>query len=90
MSASTTAEGKPRVKAGTTYRALVESSGGGTLADLPSWLHFEDMELWGVPEDQDRGVWDIRIVEGKAKKGGEKVVGRFALEVSTNCDVEWW
>jgi hypothetical protein len=86
MSASTTAEGKPRVKAGTTYRALVESSGGGTLADLPSWLHFEDMELWGVPEDQDRGVWDIRIVEGKAKKGGEKVVGRFALEVSTDYD----
>ena len=47
---------------------------------MPSWLHFEDMELWGVPAEGDRGVWDVRIVE--RRKGGEKVVGRFALEVS--------
>jgi hypothetical protein len=52
----------------------------GRTRPLPSWLHFEDMELWGVPAEGDRGVWDVRIVE--RRKGAEKVVGRFALEVS--------
>ena len=69
---------KSTAAAGTTYVAVVEDDGPTT--PLPSWLHFEDMELWGVPADGDRGVWDVRIVE--RRKGGEKVVGRFALEVS--------
>ncbi|WVR09022.1 hypothetical protein IAU60_006082 [Kwoniella sp. DSM 27419] len=50
------------------------------LGDLPSWLHFEDGELWGVPTELDRGEVDLRIVERRAGEE-DRVVGRFALEV---------
>ena len=68
-----------------TYIAMVENKdgskvGGEESGELPGWLHFEDMELWGVPGEGDRGIWDVRILERRS--GVEKVVGRFALEVS--------
>jgi hypothetical protein len=49
------------------------------LAELPQWLRFEDMEVWGLPTENDRGTWQIRIVE--RHRGQETVVGRFVLEV---------
>ncbi|KAK4687246.1 axial budding pattern protein 2, partial [Tremellales sp. Uapishka_1] len=76
---------RPRAVPGAEYLAFVEKKGwagrGERLESLPSWLNFEDMELWGVPGEEDRGCWDVRVVERNG--GEEKVVGRFALEVSS-------
>jgi hypothetical protein len=33
-----------------------------------------------VPDEGDRGVWEVRVLEKRG--GGERVVGRFSLEVS--------
>jgi len=68
---------------GADYVALIEQD-GESLEALPSWLYFEDMELWGVPEDGDRGIWDVRVIERvRGIAGlGERIVGRFALEVT--------
>ena len=72
----------PSREPGVDYMAFIEQ-GGESLEALPSWLHFEDMELWGAPEEGDRGVWDVRVVERVTNVTGmgERVVGRFALEV---------
>jgi hypothetical protein len=48
---------------------------------MPDWLHFEEMELWGVPGDDARGKWDIRVIEQKEGER-DRIVGRFALEVN--------
>lgn len=61
-------------------RDLEQGEGGGGMDKLPQWLRFEDMELWGVPAEGDRGVWSVRVVERLG--GEERIVGRFALEVS--------
>jgi hypothetical protein len=37
------------------------------------------MEVWGLPTENDRGTWQIRIAE--RHRGQETVVGRFVLEV---------
>ena len=80
QSSSTASTGPSSVVFGAEYLALIEQD-GETLRILPEWLHFEDMELWGVPGKADRGVWDVRIVE-RVNGLADKVVGRFALEVS--------
>ncbi|WVQ93181.1 hypothetical protein IAU59_000245 [Kwoniella sp. CBS 9459] len=76
--------GKIARSGGAEYLAFVEkkvtSSRDIRLGLLPSWLHFEDGELWGVPTEDDRGEVDLRIVERRG--GDERVVGRFSLEVS--------
>jgi len=81
--AYTTTDGKPVTPPGATYAVYGEQRGGqGGLVEMPEWLHFEDMELWGVPGEGVRGKWDIRVVERRDGERGERVVGRFALEVS--------
>ena len=75
-----TADGKPVTPEGATYAVYGEHGSG--LVEMPDWLHFEEMELWGVPGDDARGRWDIRVVERRRGEKGERVVGRFALEVS--------
>jgi hypothetical protein len=79
------ADGKPITPEGATYAVYSELEGGG-MGAMPAWLHFEEMELWGVPGDAVRGKWDVRVVERRRGEGGERVVGRFALEVS---GVKW-
>ena len=75
--------GKPDTKPGATYTAVVEdrTKGRTDLLDLPNWLRFEDMELWGVPEQEAKGDWTLRIVENM--HGIERAVGRFTLEVNS-------
>jgi hypothetical protein len=81
-SGSNTTATKPITKAGAEYAAYLEIQGQDQvlLDSLPEWLRFEDMEVWGLPTEKDRGTWQIRIVE--TLYGAEKVVGRFVLEVS--------
>ena len=83
-SGSNTTSTKPITKAGAAYSAHLESQGPTQiqLGALPQWLRFEDMEVWGLPTEKDRGTWQIRIVE--KLHGAERVVGRFVLEVSRN------
>jgi hypothetical protein len=80
-SGSNTTSTKPITKAGAEYSAHLESQGPTQiqLGALPQWLRFEDMEVWGLPTEKDRGTWQIRIVE--KFHGAERVVGRFVLEV---------
>lgn len=74
--------GKPEIRPDASYIAQVESSHrkDSSMYPLPSWLKFEDMELWGVPTYAAKGDWTIRIME--YLHGQERVVGRFTLEVS--------
>jgi hypothetical protein len=88
-SGSNTTSTKPITKAGATYSAHLESQGPTQvqLGALPQWLRFEDMEVWGLPTEKDRGTWQIRIVE--KLHGAERVVGRFVLEVSQAKHSSW-
>jgi len=81
-SGSNSTSTKPITKAGAEYSAHLESQGSTQIqfGALPQWLRFEDMEVWGLPTEKDRGTWQIRIVE--KLHGAERVVGRFVLEVS--------
>lgn len=74
--------GKPEIRSDASYIAQVESAyrKDVSMYPLPSWLKFEDMELWGVPVHSAKGDWTIRIME--YLHGQERVVGRFTLEVS--------
>ena len=81
--ASTSTEEKPVGKPGATYEALVEVKEG--LKRLPSWINFEDMELWGLPKDEHRGVCNVRVMETHAQTGAKRTVGRFSIEVSGIC-----
>lgn len=80
----TSVDGKPLTPPGARYVVYEEKRGKGgdvvKLREMPDWLHWEDMELWGVPGEEIKGRWDVRIVE--LLEGKERVVGRFALEVS--------
>jgi hypothetical protein len=78
----TSSDGKPITPEGARYEVYEEKRIGEVvqLESMPEWLHWEDMELWGVPGQEVKGRWDIRVVE--IKEGVERVVGRFALEVS--------
>jgi hypothetical protein len=80
-SAPNTTSTKPIAKEGAEYAAYLEPQGSASvrLAELPQWLRFEDMEVWGLPTENDRGTWQIRIVENL--RGAETIVGRFVLEV---------
>ena len=78
--ASTSTEEKPVGKPGATYEALVEVKEG--LKRLPDWINFEDMELWGLPEEDHRGVWNVRVMETNGETGAKRTVGRFSIEVS--------
>ncbi|KAI9636997.1 uncharacterized protein MKK02DRAFT_34059 [Dioszegia hungarica] len=78
----TSSDGKPLTPEGARYEVYEEKRGTGDvirLESMPEWLHWEDMELWGVPGQEVKGRWDVRVVE--IKDGAERVVGRFALEV---------
>lgn len=76
---ATDENGKPITPEGATYAVYGERGAG--LVEMPDWLHFEEMELWGVPGDDARGKWDIRVIEQKEGER-DRIVGRFALEVN--------
>ena len=65
---------------------MLEVKGG--MKKLPRWIHFEDMELWGVPEEEDRGIWIVRVVEVAGDSGARRTVGRFSIEVSAGLKAE--
>ncbi|ORY28796.1 hypothetical protein BCR39DRAFT_533916 [Naematelia encephala] len=62
------------------YVAYIEKDGKVDEVRGQGWLRFEEMELWGCPGEEDRGVWDVRVVERRRGRS-ERVVGRFKLEV---------
>ena len=70
---------KPQGAPGATYEAMLEVKEG--MKVLPGWIHFEDMELWGVPEEEHQGLWTVRVVE-VSEEGAKRTVGRFSIEVS--------
>jgi hypothetical protein len=86
LTGSNTTSTKPITKAGAEYSAHLEIPGPTSvqLGPLPRWLRFEDMEVWGLPTEHDRGTWQIRIVE--KFHGAERIVGRFVLEVGCLFD----
>lgn len=50
----------------------------------PAWINLDkrDVELWGVPLKEHRGIHSLEVVE--STQGGQRVVARMALEV-----VDW-
>ncbi|ORX39378.1 hypothetical protein BD324DRAFT_619460 [Kockovaella imperatae] len=68
-SSTTSSDSKPQGLPGATYEAVSD--------DMPEWIHFDDLELWGVPEAA--GVWNIKVLE--KTETGQRIVGRFEIEV---------
>lgn len=74
--------GRPETDPNGLYYANLEkrSKGRTLLKELPDWLKFDNMELWGCPTTNSKGDWVVRVTE--LLDGVETIVGRFVIEVS--------